>query len=255
MVRYVAARSNIGVWHVVIHRDTQPPAMFRNKTELCLELVTLPRSTSSESLILPPRTCFDFDLKMLDNRGVEDADDENDDEEGSFQISMKDDERTFLRGIRFQLRVLSQSSNLVWSQPVYFCEGEKRVHIRDENNVLVAMMARVSNRAGTTVCTLERVSTSLQCCPRLGLGGLVVRACIPECSLSVFESSESNELLHLRVQALDLSICNLKHLETDRSLSAALNVDLSFGTFLSPCWSSYHLSLSLSLLHMHTLTH
>jgi len=117
MLRYVAARSNIGVWHVMIHRDSQPPATFCNKTELCLELATLPRSESTESLIVPPRACFDFDLNMLNTSGEVGTEDED---EGSFQISMKDDERKRVsRGIRFQLRVWSQSSNLVWSQPVY----------------------------------------------------------------------------------------------------------------------------------------
>lgn len=229
MLRYVAARSNVGVWHVVIHRDSQPPATFCNNTELCLELVTLPRSESTESLILPPKACFDFDLNMLNTSGEIG---EEDDDEGSFQISMKDDERKRVsRGVRFQLRVLSEASSLVWSQPVYFCDGEKRVHIRDEHNVLVALIARVSNRAGTKVCTLERAASPfLKRLSRLALGGLAVHVCVPECSLSLFENSESTELLHLRARDLDLSISNLKYLEMDENTSAALNVALNFGT-------------------------
>ena len=166
---------------------------------------------------------------MLNTSGEVGAEDED---EGSFQISMKDDERKRVsRGVRFQLRVLSQSSNLVWSQPVYFCEGESRVHIRDENNVLVALMARVSNRAGTTVCTLERAALPcFKCRSRLALGGIAVRVCVPECSVSLFESSETTELLHLRAQHLDVSICNLKYLESDQSTSAALNVRVNFDT-------------------------
>ena len=88
-----------------------------------------------------------------------------------------------------------------------------------------------TQHTGTTVCTLERAA--LPCFKRrsrLALGGIAVRVCVPECSVSLFESSETTELLHLRAQHLDVSICNLKHLEMDQSISAALNMRLNFDT-------------------------
>ena len=88
-----------------------------------------------------------------------------------------------------------------------------------------------TQHTGTTVCTLERAA--LPCFKRrsrLALGGIAVRVCVPECSVSLFESSETTELLHLRAQHLDVSICNLKYLESDQSTSAALNVRVNFDT-------------------------
>ena len=59
---------------------------------------------------------------------------------------MKDDERTRLE--RCPISASCFESNLKSClESTHFCEGESRVHIRDENNVLVALMARVSNRA------------------------------------------------------------------------------------------------------------
>ena len=66
MLRHVAARSNIGVWYVMIHRDFQPPQRFVTR-QSCVRITFLAAST--ESLILPPRACFDFDLNMLNTSG------------------------------------------------------------------------------------------------------------------------------------------------------------------------------------------